>query len=483
MGKEIVPKKERETIRQELNIEKWSLFAPSTHRKKSRVLTREIILKNGDKITRKVIIGMVNENEVDILRIADYKVYSVLVKLWEKAEKPVAEKVYFTLYSASNLLETTGGGRNYRELNKALERLRGVPIKWEDSFYCKKTGITEKLVKHFNILEDLEVFERKKERIDQPYFAFSSFKLNYRIINNLLNNHSKPLYLDVILKFKKEISVLLYRQIDLIMADKNLYERKTKELFRDLDLGEYDYASKRKQLLEPVLKELEGVELTTGVLDYAKMERTADGKDWKVVFRKAKKRAKIEQGKALEKTNSSNETVLDIFNQKFPDKRGTLTADTVEKLLANHSTEKIMLHIIRIGNDDNVNNPAGLLRISLEKDWSLAPTKEEMGEREKQEREEMGRRKREQEQKEKERYLQEKEEEERLDKMFFGLSLEEQESWKEEARRKIVEEHLDDGQEMVNQFFLRDVMVMIKVREMLRSSEGIAEAETALVGG
>jgi len=40
-----------------------------------------------------------------------------------------------------------------------LERLRSVPIKWEDSFYRKETDTTEKLVKYFNILEDLEIFE------------------------------------------------------------------------------------------------------------------------------------------------------------------------------------------------------------------------------------------------------------------------------------------------------------------------------------
>lgn len=126
----------------------------------------------------------------------------------------------------------------------------------------------------------LSILKLKMEK-NQLYFALSSFKLNYRIINNLLHNHSKPLYLDIILKFKKEISVLLYRHVDLIMANKNFYERRTQELFNDLELGEYKYSSKRKQLLEPALKELEGIELTTGILNYAKLEKTTDGKDWK----------------------------------------------------------------------------------------------------------------------------------------------------------------------------------------------------------
>ena len=193
MEKTIAPKEKKEVVRQELNIEKWPLFAPSTFRGKSREIMREITLENGDKLTRKVIIGKVNENEVDVLRIADYKVFNVLVKLWEEAGKPVIEKISFSLYNISNSLKTTGGGRNYKELRKALERLRGILITWEDSFYQKETDTIEKMVKYFNILEDLEIFERKKERAGQPYFAFSSFKLNYRIINmvcQLFNHYS-----------------------------------------------------------------------------------------------------------------------------------------------------------------------------------------------------------------------------------------------------------------------------------------------------
>ncbi len=471
MGKEIILKEDREIIRQELNIQKWPLFAPSTCRKKSREITREVILENGDKVTRKVTIGKVNENEVDILRITDYKVFNALVKLWEEAGRPAAKRVHFTLYSMSGSLKTTGGGRNYKELHKALERLRSVPIKWEDSFYQKESDTTEKIVKYFNILEDLEIFERKRDKADQPYFAFSVFKLNYRIINNLLNNYSKPLYLDVLLKFKKEISVLLYGHIDLIMADKNLYERRTRELFSDLELSEYSRPSARKRLLEPALRELEGVELTTGILDYAKLEKTIDGKDWKVVFRKSRKRPKIEYKKEQEKTNNNAGQAIEFFNQKFPDKKGTLTEDTVEKLIIEYSLDKVMLHISRISNDGSVNNPIGLLRVSLEKDWDLPPTKEEIQEKEKQARDEREKKQREEQQLEKERYLKEKEEEERLTKIFFSLPKEGQESLKEEAKRLIIEQYIDDTQDKISEFFLRDIMVMIKVRELLRERE------------
>ncbi|MFH1621496.1 MAG: replication initiator protein A [Candidatus Omnitrophota bacterium] len=471
MEQQIIPKEKRETIRQELNIEKWPLFATSTYRKKSREITREVTLENGDKATRKVTIGKINEDEVGILRIADYKILCALVKLWEEAGRPANAGVNFALHEISHSLRINWGGKTYKEIRRALTRLKAIPITWEDSFYQKDTKTTEKMIDYFNILEDLKIFERKRDKADQPYFAFSIFKLNYRIVNNLLNNYSKPLYLDVILKFKKEISVLLYGHIDLIMADKNLYERKTQQLFGDLELSEYNYPSQRKRLLEPVLEELEGIELTTGVLSQARLEKTMDGKDWKVVFKKSKKRPGIEHKKEQGETNKNTELVIELFNKRFPHKRGTLIEDTVEKLIREYSFDKVMLHISRISNDGTVNNPAGLLRISLEKDWDLPPTKEEAREQERKDRDEIEKEKREQEQKKREKYLKEKDEEERLNKIFLSLSSEEQESLKEEARQKIVVEHMEDSQEKTSKFFLMDIMVMIKVREIIREQE------------
>jgi len=467
MENTIIPQEKREVIRQELNIEKWPLFAPSACRKKSREITREVTLENGDKVTRKVTIGKVNENEVDILRIADYKIFNVLIKLWEKTGRPVNEKVNFTLYNVSTSLKTTGGGRNYQELRKALERLRSVPIKWEDSFYRKETDTTEKLVKYFNILEDLEIFERRKEKSDQAYFAFSSFKLNYRIIINLLNNYSKPLYLDVILGFEREISVFLYRHLDLIMADKNFYERNTEYLFDDIELSKYKYPSQRKRLLKPALKELEGVELTTGILSQAKLEKTVDGKDWKVVFKKSKKRLQIVHQREEQKEKTKSGLVVEVFNKRFPYHTGTLKEEMAESLIEKHTLDKVVSHISRISNDGTVNNPVGLLRTSLEKKWDLPPAKEEIQQKERQIRDEKERKEREKQERERERFLRTREKQERLKEIFFSLPKEEQERRKEEAKRLIIEQHIDDSQEKVSEFLLIDTVVMFKVMEVL----------------
>lgn len=386
MKKNLISKKEHDIIKQELNIEKWPLFAPSTCRKKSRVFKRIITLENGDIITRTVTIGKVNEDEVNILRIGDYKVFCAVVKLWEEADRPIENEINFTLYSIARVLKLTWSGKTVKEICESLTRLRDIPIVWKNSYYQKETNTMETTTKHFNILERLEIFERKLYyKTENIYFAFSKFKINFKIISNLLNNYSKPVYLDVILKFKKEISILLYGYIDLVMADKECFERKTKELFIDLGLAEYSRPSKRKQLLEPALKELEGAELTTGILSYLKLEKTVDGTDYKVVFRKSKKKLKVE-----DKTTKGQILIQNIIEQKkLPDNRKVEIKDNplLSKLVDLGVTEKVAknllkenkaefiedwINIVTIERKDVVEDKAAYLVKAIKDNWSLS---------------------------------------------------------------------------------------------------------------
>jgi len=82
---------------------------------------------------------------------------------------------------------------------------------------------------------------------------------------------------------------MLYTHLDLIMARRNHYERRTRELFDDLglDAKEYLKTSSRVRKLTKALQELKGVRLTTGVITTATLEKTKDGKDYKLIVRKS----------------------------------------------------------------------------------------------------------------------------------------------------------------------------------------------------
>jgi hypothetical protein len=290
MGAVVDLEKERaregwEVVRPDLNIERWQLFATSQFKGNSRVLVR------GDS---KVIIGRVRDGsqkqgyrEVGVLRIPEMKCFYALVKLWERAGRPWEESVEFSLHEIAKILRMSWGGNTFALIEEWLDRLKKIPIDWMNAYYQKDLGITESVLQSFTLLSDLVIYKRSVS--GQLQQALSSFKFHERVLRNLLEHYTKPLNLSVLLSFKKEISVLLYRHLDLVMADKDRYERTTAGLLlEDLQLegSRYRYPSRRKQVLEPALAELEGVELSTGQLIVACLERTSDGADWKAVFEK-----------------------------------------------------------------------------------------------------------------------------------------------------------------------------------------------------
>jgi len=220
----------------------------------------------------------------DLLRIPDLKVFYGLIKLWELAGKPAHEPVEAGFRRLARILGRGWGGKEYQQLRLALQRLRRIPIDWVGSFYQKDTGVVEEYVSQINLLSVLELYQRRKGREVQS--AGFAFKFHDRILRNLLNSYTKPLHLDVVLRLKKELAVLMYCHVDLVLADKERYERRTKELFEELAIegSKYQYPAARRQNLEPALRELCGVPLSTGLLKEAYLERTQDGKDWKAVF-------------------------------------------------------------------------------------------------------------------------------------------------------------------------------------------------------
>jgi len=192
-----------------------------------------------------------------------------------------------------------------------------------------------------------------------------------------------------------------------------------------------------------------------------------------VVFRKSRKGLKIEHNEKQENKNSVASLATELFNKRFPLKQGMLKEEVIEALIKKYSFDKVMAHIARISNGAAVNNPVGLLRMSLEKEWDLPPTREEIRLQEKQAKDEREKIERARQEREREEYLKTKEEEERLNKIFFSLSPEEQEKLKEEARQEIIAEHMEDRQEKTSKFFVMDIMVMIKAREILREQESL----------
>lgn len=275
-----------EKIRTELNLEKWPIWKPSHSRneqKRVEVFERQITLENGSKETAQLIINATGN--LNLFTTEDQKTLYVSIKLWQDAGKPTSGIVPFSLRQIAKIKKKKWQQDTLSEIIKSLEKHRGILFKWVHSFYDSATEETLHNLDYFNIFQDLKIAYRTRgDKIGNK--AMGYFRFYDLILKNLLNNFTKPLYLDMILEFKSEIAQLLYTRIDLIMANKTHFERRTKELFEDLHIEgkEYKYLSVRKRILEKALKELQGVFLSTGVLLEARLEKTKDEKDYKVVF-------------------------------------------------------------------------------------------------------------------------------------------------------------------------------------------------------
>jgi hypothetical protein len=289
IGKTPVKPQSLERIRPELNLEKWAIWQPAKSKlaAKARVLKREIQLEDGSRVTAKVEIAPTTRGD---LTTEDAKMLYVLIKHWEDRGRtdtftPVSLK------RLAKLLKKQWGTNVITAITESLIRLRITPFIWENSYYDKSSGEVVESIEAFNILSDLKIIKRKQDghvTREGGYFKFNDF-----ILRNLLANHTKPLLLDVVLGFKSEIAQMLYVHLDLILADKTFYERRSKELFEDLGLEgtAYRYRSNRKQILERAFKELQGVQMTTGRIADIHLEQTKDDDDYKMIVRKGKRTA------------------------------------------------------------------------------------------------------------------------------------------------------------------------------------------------
>ncbi len=285
-------KTESLTVGSELNLEQNSIFTVSTYPGKSRETVIRKSLSTGEIVERKVIVGKtVDGIETGVLTTSHFKIYLALIKFWEEAGRPIDNPVRLTTLKILKEIGLSDTGPNYETVKRMLRHLVQIPITFENCFFIpgseSEQGIYGTL-EDFHILSSLYIYERKK--IGQKARGYGEFQFSGPILKNLANNYSHPLRLDVIREFRKhkDLSILIYTYIDRNMAFKDKYEIGLEKLFEHLDLSQrhVKYPSGRKRVLVPILDEIRGKELSTGILSHADIQKTANGQDYKLVCRK-----------------------------------------------------------------------------------------------------------------------------------------------------------------------------------------------------
>jgi hypothetical protein len=272
-------------IRSELNIEKWpAIWQPSKSKNKPalRTMQRELSGDHGARIISRVEVGY---TQLGTLTTEEQKLLYVLIKLWEDDGKPDVQ-VFISTRGLARLLKKKGWGTNViHAITKSLRKLRTIPIEWINSYYDQTSGGAVVVDRRpFTILGDLRIVERHQDGAVNSSLGY--FKFDDHILRNLQRNFTKPVCIEEFFKLRSEIAQLIYSHIDLMLFDKSRYERRSRELFDDLGLKnpEYEHMYERRRALEKAVRELDGIQLSRGAVKSAAVEKTSDGKDYKVVF-------------------------------------------------------------------------------------------------------------------------------------------------------------------------------------------------------
>lgn len=273
-------------VRPEINLAKWpQLFATRQTPGLSRVIER---------VDSKVVIGKQinnkgNEIEVGFLIVPDYVVLMGLIHIWELNDRPQEENVDVYVRSfVRQVLCREVSQPVYHHLELSMKRLKHVPIRWINAFYDSRTGKLETIdAEEFNILQYLKT-KKVAYGAGQPGLKAISFKFNDHFLKNLLNNETKPLLLNELVQFGKELSVLTYAFLDLVMAARTRWERRVTAFMRDdlqITAARYRKPANCRDELSEVIKELDGHQLSTGTL-HLRLRKTSDGRDYKLIVDK-----------------------------------------------------------------------------------------------------------------------------------------------------------------------------------------------------
>ena len=292
------PAKER-LLKSELNFARFAsfIFTPSHTAEKARVRAKIWTVGLPDSEKRTLARIQVNTVNGKTLTTSDLRTFLALQKLWwDRGQDHKDGATTLHLRDLARTVRMGWGKKQFLELKASLLRLRQIPVQWKFSF---KTAQGEGVVAETSttILSELRLLERYRVKPGTPLEDLekgeivgtteSSFRFFPAIEENLRNGLIKPQYFDVILGLRKELAIALYAFLDVVMADKTRWERRLPALLAD-DLSiatNYQRAAERARRIRLAAEELQGKPISTGVLTLA-VEKTADGKDYKLVAQK-----------------------------------------------------------------------------------------------------------------------------------------------------------------------------------------------------
>lgn len=264
-----IAKNPKDILFSERNLEMSDLFTTTRFKGDHRTVKGRTFQKDNILITPYITIGRYPDipRNYGILTVSHYKVFLVMVKLWNKQGRPINDGVGFSLYRIAKELGISNSGRNFKLIRRWLQELNAIPLVWSFSFFeLNDQGKKKRIEQHdfsFHIVDN--VFLRN-EREDQN--SIGGFVFSKPILKNLIGGYVKPVLLDQVLSIKTELALLIYQHIDGYMAYNDSFSIPLKSLCYAFGLSESGIRKEydRKKLFFKPIEELKGVGLSCGMV-------------------------------------------------------------------------------------------------------------------------------------------------------------------------------------------------------------------------
>lgn len=218
-----------------------------------------------------------------------FKLFMAVIQLWRMQGSDPSGMVYFSDRQLADVAGWKWSGVIAKRMREHLDILQGTAIDWEFSFRRGET--LERLVSKMHLLEEITHVERRLTFKHEAFTANHAARINATLVQNMLDNVVRPINFEALRQIRGDASTRLYMMLDMYLAGKPKWERRSYELLT-ADLGyegaRYENRGERKRTLARLIAALDGKELANGKVGL-RMEETADGRDWKLVARRERR--------------------------------------------------------------------------------------------------------------------------------------------------------------------------------------------------
>src|SRR5665648_914224 len=365
-------------INTEVNLLIFPFFILERKSKKLETEYKDIVKRGNKKI--EIIWNVSANTKYGYPGLFDREVHKVIEQIISeilKKDGEIKNPISFSIYDLCNRMGiTTSGGKNYRKVKEALERIRMTGIKSEGAFYHK--GQKEWISKVFGLydiiirggqLEDGSIAEKNLLYLGNIYLqslnSFNIKPIDYTYWRSIESKIASRLYEILGIKFygvrNKKEGFIRYKYTHLCQL---------------LPVTPHSYISSAKRQLNPGNNELRD----TGFI--SKYEWSENGNDDWLIYYWPGERAKKEMKRAKALSNHQEEDLLPeskrevkIFSKEQVDLVNKLlelnvSKVTAEKLIKNNDQELIKKWIEAI-NYSNAGDKAAYLVKAIRENWQF----------------------------------------------------------------------------------------------------------------